>query len=63
MSDNKTNFFYKVGIECLVLESTIDSRTRNTKLLHDARDGNTAVFDSFLQYFALMRHGWGNSLQ
>lgn len=47
---------YEVVINCLLFEFTINGRTCNTQLLYDTRDGNTAVFDGFLQDFALMWH-------
>ena len=56
VSDNKTNIFYKICIKCIILEFTVNSRTRNAELFHNARDGNTAIFNSLLQYFTLMRH-------
>ena len=56
MVDNLTNSFYKAVINCFVLEFTINGRACNTQLIHDARNGDTAVFDGFLKDFALMWH-------
>ena len=56
MVNNLTNSFYKVVINCFVLEFTINGRACNAQLIHDARNGDTAVFDGFLKDFALMWH-------
>ena len=56
MSDNLSDIFYKICIKSLILELAVNGWTCNTQFLHDARDGNTAVFNGFLQYFALVRH-------
>ena len=57
--DNFTNSFYKAVINCFIFEFTVDGWTCNTQLLHDTRNGNTAVFDGFLKDFALMWHNKG----
>jgi hypothetical protein len=56
MADYFAYSFYKVSIQCIVFEFTIDGRSCNTQLLHDARDRDTAAFNSFLHYFTLVRH-------
>ena len=53
---NFPNLLYKAVINCLFFKFTVDGRARNSKLIDDARNGNTAVFDGFLKDFALMWH-------
>ncbi|AIZ62747.1 hypothetical protein PK28_01930 [Hymenobacter sp. DG25B] len=60
-----TDTFYKSVIKCLIFELTVNSRTCNTQLFHYTGNGNTAVFNGFLQDFALVWHidrvyYWGN---
>ncbi|SNC76995.1 hypothetical protein SAMN06265337_3666 [Hymenobacter gelipurpurascens] len=56
MSNYITDTLYESVIKCIFFEFTIDRWTCNTQLLHDTRDGYTTVFDSFLEYFALIWH-------
>lgn len=56
MSNNVTYSLYKGVIKCLVFEFTIYRRTCNTQSIYNTCNGNTAVFDGFLEYFALMWH-------
>jgi len=56
MINDFANTCYKAVINCFFFEFTIDSRTCNPHFLYDTRNGNTAVFDGFLQDFALMWH-------
>lgn len=56
MSDYITNAFNKSVIKCILFEFTIDRRASNAKFINNAGNRNTAVFDGFLQDFALMWH-------
>ncbi len=59
MIDNSPHALYKVVINGFLFEFTVDSRARDTQLLYNTRDGNTAIFDGFLQNFTLMWHIYG----
>ena len=50
------HLLYKAVINCFFFEFTVNGGTRNTQLIDDARNRNTAVFDGFLKDFALMWH-------
>lgn len=56
MSDNLSDILDKIRVQCIFFEFTINGRTCNTQFFHYPRNGNSAVFNSFLEYFALMRH-------
>jgi hypothetical protein len=50
--------FYKVVINCYFFEFTVNGGARNAQFLYDTRNGNTAIFDGFLQDFPLVWHSW-----
>lgn len=54
MSYYSTYSLYEIIIYCFVFEFTINGWACNPHFFHDARDGNTTVFNSFLQDFALV---------
>lgn len=51
-----SNALDKIVVQCSIFEFTINRWTCNAQLLYDTTNGNTTVFDGFLQYFALMGH-------
>ena len=56
MINDFPNTCYKTGVKCIIFEFTVYGRTCNTELVNYPGNGNTAVFDGFLQYLALVRH-------
>ena len=51
-----TNTLYKTVVNCFFFEFTVNGWACNTHFINNARNGDTAVFDGFLQDFALVRH-------
>jgi len=51
-----TDTFYKAVINCFFFEFTVYGRASNAQFLYDTRNRKTAVFDGFLQDFALVWH-------